>query len=168
MSEQRLCAALNALLLAIDLVLWAVPFPILAVVAYYILIAAHALLCRLLPERLFAREVPLWLESPWDVLTHASFVWHGVRVVDADGVHAWVPPETLAHRGAVFANHRRCRRRLLPSPQLPPNDPTPSRRAHRGGGAASAISSSTHSCLTRPLSRDAWPSPSSSARARSG
>ena len=52
------------------------------------------------------KPVPIFLDTPWELLQSWYLLFHGVKVVDADGANTWRLPDVRNIEGCVLTNHR--------------------------------------------------------------
>ena len=83
--------------LLFDVLLWVILMPIVCAAVWCV--GRLALLVAGKPR-------PIFLDTPWETLQSWFLVFHGIRVVDADGAHTWRLPNVEAIEGAVLTNHR--------------------------------------------------------------
>jgi 1-acyl-sn-glycerol-3-phosphate acyltransferase len=93
-------AMIGIIVLIVVLVLWFIILPPIAVVLW--ILARTVVFCL----RFDDAEVPYWLDTPWDMLTHGAVAFFCVRVQDCDGQHSVILPGIRNMRCAVMANHR--------------------------------------------------------------
>lgn len=89
--------ALTWPILVIDLLFWGIPMPLVTLLVWCA--------CRL-ALKLTCQPFPVWLDTPWETLLSWYLVFHGVKIVDADGANTWRLPDVQSIEGCVLMNHR--------------------------------------------------------------
>ena len=84
-------------LLIIDVLLWVAVMPLIVVPVWCVM-----RLC----VRLACQPVPVFLDTPWELLQSWYLVFHCIKVVDADGANTWRLPDVRNIEGCVLTNHR--------------------------------------------------------------
>lgn len=83
--------------LVLDILLWVIVMPITAAAVWPVLRLG---LC------LTRQPTPVWLDTPWELLQSWYLVFHGIKIVDADGANTWRLPDVRSLEGCILMNHR--------------------------------------------------------------
>ena len=89
-------------LLVMDVLLWVLVLPPIIAAAWLVL-RLGVCVCDLV---FVMKPVPIFLDTPWELLQSWYLLFHGVKVVDADGANTWRLPDVRNIEGAVLTNHR--------------------------------------------------------------
>ena len=84
-------------ILILDVLLWVIVMPLVTLAVWCVCRPVLKLACQ---------PVPVWLDTPWETLQSWYLVFHGVKVVDADGANTWRLPNVQNIEGCVMMNHR--------------------------------------------------------------
>ena len=89
-------------LLIVDVLLWVLVLPPIIAAAWLVL-RLGVCVCDLV---FVVKPVPIFLDTPWELLQSWYLLFHGVKVVDADGANTWRLPDVRNIEGCVLTNHR--------------------------------------------------------------
>ena len=88
--------------LIMDVLLWVLVMPPIVVVAWCAM-RLGVCVCDLV---FVMKPVPVFLDTPWELLQSWYLIFHGVKVVDADGANTWRLPDVRNIEGCLLTNHR--------------------------------------------------------------
>lgn len=83
--------------LIMDVLLWVLVMPLISLPAWCVM---------RLGVRLACQPVPVFLDTPWELLQSWYLLFHGIKVVDADGANTWRLPDVRNIEGCILTNHR--------------------------------------------------------------